>query len=152
AGSITGVLVNGNLPSTPVIDPARSDIGSTFVLTMKAIVSATQTVTVQVRFGVKLRTGLQITAQSGIIVAGQPVTTRTTLSADGANVNFSGTLNISAGASSLAKNVTATAATFATESTFCCPTPGSDPSASGVLSLNATYGGNAFLEPATASS
>lgn len=149
--SIKGTLVNGNLASTPIVSIARDDIGSTFVLTLKAVVSSTQTVSVQVRFNVKLRAVLQITGTTGAIVAGQPVGTRTTLTADGGSVNFSGTLNISAGASTLAKSVSATAASFATENTLCCPTPGTNASASGILSLNATFGGNLFLEPASAS-
>jgi hypothetical protein len=146
-----GTLVNGNLPSTPIVDLARSDIGSSFVLTLKATISATQTISVQVRFAVKLRPTLQITGLAGAVVAGQPVATRTTLAADGANVNFSGTINITAGSSALPKNFTATAASFTTENTLCCPVPGTDTSASGVLSLNATYGGNLFVEPASAS-
>lgn len=149
--SAFGTLVNGNLASTPVVDLARADIGSTFVLTLKATVSATQVVSVQVRFNVKLRPTLQITGLSGAVVAGQPVATRTTLSADGGNVNFSGTINITAGSSALPKNFSAIASTFTTENTLCCPFPGRDASASGILSLNATYGGNLFLEPASAS-
>ncbi len=149
--SAFGTLVNGNLAITPVVDLARSDIGSTFVLTLKASVSATQVVSVQVRFNVKLRPTLQITGLSGAAVAGQPVATRTTLSADGGNVNFSGTINITAGSSALPKNFSATGSSFGTENTLCCPFPGRDASASGILSLNATYGGNLFLEPASAS-
>ena len=146
-----GTLVNGNLASTPVVDLARSDIGSAFVLTLKATVSASQVVTVQVRFNVKLRPNLQMTALTGAIVAGQPVSTRTALSADGQNVNFSGTINISAGTATLAKNFSATAAAFATENSLCCPVPGRDTTVSGILSLNATYGGNQFVEAASAS-
>jgi hypothetical protein len=149
--SAFGTLVNGNLAATPVVDLARSDIGSTFVLTLKATISATQVISVQVHFNAKLRPTLQITGLSGAIVGGQPVATRTTLSADGANVNFSGTINITAGTSSLPKNFSATAASFATENTLCCPLPGSSTSASGLLTLNATYGGNLFVEPASAS-
>jgi hypothetical protein len=149
--SAFGTLVNGNLATTPVVDLARADIGSTFVLTLKAAVSATQVISVQVRFNVKLRPTLRITGLSGAIVAGQPIATRTTLSADGGSVNFSGTINITAGSSTLPKNFSATAAAFATENTLCCPLPGRDTSASGMLSLNATYGGNLFLEPASAS-
>lgn len=149
--STFGTLVNGNLPSTPVIDLARADIGSTFVLTLKATISSTQSFSVQVRFAVKLRSILQITGLAGAIIAGQPVPTRTTLLADGANVNFSGTINITAGTSTLAKSVSATAASFSTENTFCCPLVGNNSSASGNLPLNATYGGNLFLEPSSAS-
>jgi len=149
--SAFGTLVNGNLPSTPVVDLARSDIGSTFVLTLKATVSPTQVISVQVRFDVKLRPTVQITGLTGAIVAGQPVATRTTLSADGGSVTFSGTINITAGSSTLPKNLSATGTSFATENTLCCPVPGRDASASGILSLNATYGGNLFLEPASAS-
>jgi len=147
--STFGTLVNGNLPSTPVVDLARADIGSTFLLTLKATVSPTQVISTQVRFAVKLRPNLQITGLAGAIVAGQPIPTRVTLSGDGANVNFSGTINITAGKITLPKNISATGASFATENTLCCPLPGSDASASGVLSLNATYGGNLFLEPAS---
>ncbi|MFN7937347.1 MAG: kelch repeat-containing protein [Bryobacteraceae bacterium] len=150
--SAFGTLVNGNLPSTPVIDLARADVGSSFVLTMKATVTATQTFSVQVRFNVKLRSTLQITALTGAIIAGQPVITRTTLSADGSNVNFNGTINITAGSATLAKNVIASAASFSTEQTLCCPLPGTSTAASGNLPLNATYGGNLFLEPSSASS
>lgn len=146
-----GTLVNGNLPSTAIVTLARDDIGSTFVLTLKAVISSTQTVSVQVRFSVKLRAVLQITGTTGAIVAGQPVGTRTTLTADGGTVNFSGALNISVGTSTLAKSISATASSFATENTLCCPTPGTNASASGILSLNATFGGNLFLEPASAS-
>jgi hypothetical protein len=146
-----GTLVNGNLAATPVVDLARSDIGSTFVLTMKATVSLTQVVSVQVRFNVKLRPALQISGLAGAIVAGQPVSTRTTLTADGGSVSFSGTINITAGSSALPKSFSATGAAFTTENTLCCPLPGRDTSASGILSLNATYGGNLFLEPASAS-
>jgi hypothetical protein len=149
--STFGTLVNGNLPATPVVDLARADIGSTFVLTLKATVSATQVVSTQVRFAVKLRSNLQITGLSGAIIAGQAVPTRTALSGDGANVNLSGTINITAGKAALAKNVSATAVSFATENSLCCPVPGLDASASGVLSLNATFGGNLFLEPSSAS-
>lgn len=149
--SAFGTLVNGSLPSTPVVDLGRADIGSTFVLTMRAAVSSTQVISGQVRFNVKLRPTLAITGLTGAIVAGQPVTTRTTLSADGANVNFSGTLNLTAGGVTLAKSISATAASFATESTLCCPLAGKDTGASGMASLNATYGGNLFLEPASAS-
>src|SRR5262249_34064247 len=145
----SGTIVNGNLPITPVIDLARSDIGSTFVLTLKAQVTSTQVITMQIRFDAKLRPTLQITGLAGVIVAGQPVPTRTTLSGDGANVNFSGTINITVGSATLAKNVSATAASFTTENTICCPLPGSNSASSGVLSLNATYGGNAFLESAS---
>ena len=147
----SGRLVNGNLASTPVVTLARDDIGSVFVLTLKAVISSTQSVSVQVRFNVKLRSTLQITGTTGAIVAGQPVGTRTTLTADGANVNFSGVINIGAGLTTLAKSVSATAASFSTENTLCCPTPGTNASASGVLALNATYGGNVFLEPSSAS-
>ncbi|MBS1830432.1 MAG: hypothetical protein JST93_34335, partial [Acidobacteria bacterium] len=150
--SAFGTLVNGNLPSTPVIDLARTDIGSTFVLTMKATVTATQTFSVQVRFNVKLRSTLQITGLTGAIIAGQPVPTRTTLTADGANVNFSGAINITAGSSTLTKSISATAASFSTENTLCCPLVGNNASASGNLPLNATYGGNLFLEPSSTSS
>ena len=149
--STFGTLVSGNLASTPVIDLARADIGSTFVLTLKATVSATQVISVQVRFSVKLRPTLQIIGLTGAIVAGQPVGTRTTLSADGGNVTFSGTINITAGSSTLSKSVSATAASFVTENVLCCPLPGQNTSASGILSLNATYGGNLFLEPASGS-
>ena len=150
--SAFGTLVSGNLPSTPVIDLARADIGSTFVLTLTANISATQVVTAQVRFNVKLRPNLQVGGTTAAIVAGQPVPTRTTLSGDGSNVDFSGTLNISAGSTTLAKSVSATAASFTTENALCCPLPGRDTAASGTLSLNATYGGNLFLEPVNASS
>jgi hypothetical protein len=149
--SAFGTLVNGNLPVTPVVDLARSDIGSTFVLTLRATISATQTISVQVRFDVKLRPALQITGLSGVIVAGQPVATRTAVAGDGGSVTLSGTINITAGSSALTKNFTATAAGFATENTLCCPVPGRDTSASGILSLNASYGGNRFMEPASAS-
>ena len=149
--STFGTLVNGNLPATPVVDLARADVGSTFVLTLKATLSATQVVSVQVRCSVKLRPTLQTSALTGAIVAGQPVATRTTLSADGQNVNFGGTINLSAGGSTLVKTVLATAASFTTDNTLCCPLPGRDTSASGILSLNAAYGGNLFLEPASAS-
>ncbi len=147
----SGTLVNGNLPSTPVVTLARDDIGSVFVLTLKAVISSTQSVSVQVRFNVKLRSTLLITGTTGAIVAGQPVGTRTTLTADGANVNLTGVINIGAGLTTLTKNFSATAASFATENTLCCPTPGTNASASGILSLNATYGGNVFLEPSSAS-
>jgi hypothetical protein len=141
-----GTLVNGNLASTAVVDLARADIGSTFVLTLKA-----SGVSVQVSFGVKLRPTLQISGITGAVVAGQPVATRATVTADGANVNFSGTINITAGGSTLTKNVAATAASITTDNTLCCPLPGRDNSVSGVLTLNATYGGNLFLEAASAS-
>src|SRR5262249_30212450 len=39
----------------------------------------------------------------------------------------------------------------ATENTLCCALAGKDTGASGALSLTATYGGNLFVEPATAS-
>jgi hypothetical protein len=149
--SAFGTVANGNLTGTPVVDLARADIGSTFVLTLKATVSLTQVISVQVRFNVKLRSTLQITGLTGAVVAGQPVSTRATLSADGGNVTFSGTINITAGSSTLPKNVSATGVSFTTENTLCCPLAGRDASASGILSLNAAYGGNLFLEPASAS-
>jgi hypothetical protein len=149
--STFGTLVNGNLASTPVVDLARADIGSTFVLTLKANVPPSQVVSAQVRFSVKLRPTLQITGLPAAIVAGQPVATRTTLSGDGQNVTFSGTINITAGGSTLPKNFSATAASFTTENTLCCPLAGKDTAAAGVASLNATYGGNLFVEPASAS-
>ena len=64
---------------------------------------------------------------------------------------LSGTINIAAGGSALPKSFSATGTSFTTENTLCCPLPGPDTSASGILSLNATYGGNLFLEPASAS-
>src|SRR5262249_40574914 len=100
---------------------------------------------------VKLRSTLQITGLAGAIVAGEPVATRTSLTADGGSVTFSGTINITAGSSTLAKSVFATAGSFSTTNTICCPLPGRDTSASGILSLNATYGGNLFLESASSS-
>ncbi|MGC4049431.1 MAG: WD40 repeat domain-containing protein [Paludibaculum sp.] len=149
--SAFGTLVNGNLAATPVFDLARSDIGSTFVLTMRATVSATQVISVQVRFNVKLRPTLQLTSLAGAIVAGQSVATRATLSADGGNVTFNGTLNLTAGGTTLAKSISATAASFTTENTLCCALAGRDTGASGMASLTATYGGNLFVEPASAS-
>ncbi|MGJ5816547.1 kelch repeat-containing protein [Paludibaculum fermentans] len=149
--STFGTLVNGNLPSTPVVDLGCSDIGSTFVLTMRATVSPSQIISVQVRFNVKLRPTLVVTGLTGAVVAGQPIAVRTTLTADGGNVAFSGTLNLTTGGVTLSKSISATAASFSTENTICCPLAGKDTGASGIASLNATYGGNLFLEPASAS-
>ncbi len=142
-------ITNGNLPATPVVDVFRDDIGSDFVLTLRAVISPSQTVTVQSRFSAKLRTSLQVFGLTGATVAGQAIPIRAVLTADGANVNFSGPLTITVGGVTTTRSLSAVAASFATEVSICCPSVGS-PNGGGVAASNVTYGGNLFLEPSSA--
>lgn len=142
-------VTNGNLPATSIVDVFRDDIGSDFILTIKATISSTQTVSVQARFSAKLRTTLQVFTLTGATVAGQAAPVRTILTADGSSVMFSGSWSVTLGGATASQSISRAGASVTIDASICCPSVGR-PEAGGAAVISASYGGNLFLEPSSA--